>query len=277
MSKERTKITFTTKDKNDKEISLDVRKPSAEHIQRAQIVYASTWQQCINNNPPLLLRAKLDKVLRSQGLWDDDKDNKQKELLRKIRDDQLKILKGGLSVDQGVQLSLGILKSRGELNRLLAERNRLDANTAEAQADNAQFNFLVSQCTVFSTTGDVYFANYQDYLSRSSEQAAREAAEKLMTLIYDIKEDAEDHRPEVIFLKNVKRMNDKGQLVKNDKLTDLDGKYINEDGQYIDENNNLVDEDGTPIDAYGVPIFNSENSQPFVDEAGNSVSINFVN
>jgi hypothetical protein len=270
---DRKNINFTTKTKDGKEIELQVVKPGSDVLQKAQIIYASTWQKSINHDPPLLLRAKLDKVLRQQGLWSDDKDNQRTRLLREIRDKRLALVKGGVSTNQAVEDALSIMKLQNELNKLLAERNRIDANTAEAQADNAQFNFLVSECTLNFTNGERYFSSYKDYVDRASESTARDAANQMMYLLYDLDEKASEHSPENVLLKKLGRMDEKGRLVKNDKPVDIDGRYVDDEGKYVDEQGDFIDEDGFKVDKYGYPVVTD--TQPFVDENGVSIDISF--
>ena len=63
-------------------------------------------------------------------------------------------------------------KLRDDLRELISSRTNLDNNTAEGQADNARFNYLVSCCLVYSDNKKGYFNSYEDYLNRSSEEIA---------------------------------------------------------------------------------------------------------
>ena len=268
------KKTFKTLDKDNKtELVLDVVKPSGKLYQEAQVIYAAAWQKAVNNKPPLILRAKVDKVLREQGLWDDDKDNEEKRLVKEIGEAQRRLKKGGMSVDDGRVLAIKIMKLRNEFMNLISQRNRIDANTAEAFADNSQFNFLVSQCTVYNTTGERFFASYEDYLERSDEQAARDAASKLMSLIYDIDDNAENQRPEIKFLKKMKLMDDQGRLT-NEKgeFVDEDGNKVDKEGRRVNENGQLIDLDGNLINEKGQYIVEGT---PFLDKDGNPIDFTF--
>ena len=65
---------------------------------------------------------------------------------------------------------------RVQLRVVISERTDYESNTAEGQAENARFNSLVSSCTVYNDTGKPVFNSMDDYLNRSTEEAAAQAA-----------------------------------------------------------------------------------------------------
>ena len=55
--------------------------------------------------------------------------------------------------------------------------------TAEGQADNAYFDFLVSACSL-DESGQKVFKNFDDYIEKSREPLSVKLAEELSALIF---------------------------------------------------------------------------------------------
>jgi hypothetical protein len=148
----------------------------------------------------------------------------------------------------------------------------LDSHTAEGQADNARFNYLVSACVVYKNNGNKYFKNYEDYLNRASDPVSFIAAQKLASIMYGLDSDFEKKLPENKFLLKYKFVNDNLELVDNKgrlidasgRLIDQNGRFINEEGKFIDKDGNLVDESGDFLVEF----------QPFLDDNGNPINDN---
>jgi hypothetical protein len=133
---------------------------------------------------------------------------------------------------------------------------QLADKTAYGQAQNASFDYLISQCVVYNDSGKQYFSSYDDYVARKGDDDANECAQKFYELLYNrISDDAIQSLPENQFLKEfgfvddkMRLINDKGQLVDdNGRLVDEDGNWINDEGKKIDFYGNLLDEKGKPI------------------------------
>ena len=277
---------FSVISKEGKVLNLMVRSPSLEDQKNAGKIYNQTFSDAIKSKA--IVRAKLDDVLAEQGLWDSNKQAKFTEYQTIILDGERQLAKGGITLNQAKDIALKMKKTREELKDLISVRTTLDTHTAEGQADNARFNYLVSVCTVYSDTKEQYFKNYEDYLNKATDPVALLAAQNLAGMLYGLENDYEDKLPENKFLKQYKFVDSQLRLINKDgklvdsegRLIDESGRFINENGQFVDKNGNLVDQDGDYVvefkpflDENGQPVIveekKDENNQPKVPETTN--------
>ena len=253
----------------DKEIDLLVRSPSAEDQREATKVYNNAFSEALKAKA--VVRAKLDDLLVEQGLWDDSKQNKFNQLQSQILDGERKLAKGGISLLEAKNIAVGMKKTRDELRDLISVKTSLDTHTAEGQADNARFNYLVYACTVYKDNNKRYFNSYDDYLSKSTDIVAIESAQNLASMLYGLDSDYEEKLPENKFLKQYKFVDSKlrsinkdGHLVDSEgRLIDENGRFVNEKGEFVDKNGNLVDKDGEYIVEFA----------PFLDDEGKPIPV----
>jgi hypothetical protein len=252
-------------DGNDKEFEI---KATNLHDQReAQKIYNQAFSDAVKSGS--IVRARLDDLLKEQGLWDEKKEVQFVTIQKQIADKDKALSKGGISLKQAKGMALEIKTLRDELRELISVKTNLDTHTAEGQADNARFNYLVSVCVVYNDTKKPYFKSYDDYLNRSTDPVALLGAQKLASLMYGLDSDYEKKLPENKFLLKYKLVNDnleliddKGRLVDADgRLVDKFGRYINEEGKFVDKDGNLVDDSGEYIVDF----------QPFLDDNGNPI------
>lgn len=253
----------------DKEIDFVVRAPSLQDQREASKIYNQSFSDAIKAKA--IVRAKIDEILKEQGLWDDTKqiefDRLQKEILERER----VLAKGGISLNKAKNIALEIRKLRAEIRELISVKTSLDNNTAEGQADNARFNYLVSVCTVYKDNNQPYFKSMEDYLDRSADIVALKAAQTLANMLYGLNNDYEYNLPENKFLKDYKFVDDKLRLInKEGHLVDEEGRLIDESGRYIDKDGNFVDKFGYRIDKDGDYVVDA---QPFLDDDGNPINI----
>jgi hypothetical protein len=252
---------------NNKETTFLVRSPSINDQKEANKVYNTAFSEAIKAKA--LVRAKLDDVLIEQGLWDNDKQEKFNKLQNNILEGERTLAKGGISLKEAKKQALEMRKYRAELRDLIAVKTNLDTHTAEGQADNARFNYLVSSCLVYNDTKEPYFKGYEDYLNKAADPVAVLAAQNLAAMLYGLESDYEEKLPENKFLKKYKfvnkdlrLVNEKGQLVdEENRLIDEKGRFINEAGQFVDKDGNLVDKDGEYLVEFS----------PFLDDSGKPV------
>ena len=141
-------------------------------------------------------------------------------------------------------------KDRAQMRELISVKTNLDTHTAEGQADNAKFNYLVYACTLNKETQTKYFNSYEDYMERSSEEAAVLAAQNLANMIYGLEANYEHKLPENEFLINYKFVNKDLRFInKEGKLVDEEGRLVNESGRFINEAGEYVDKYGNPVDS----------------------------
>jgi len=250
-----------------KETTFLVKSPSLQDQREATKVYNQSFSEALKAKA--VVRAKLDDLLVEQGLWDNEKQAKFTELQNEILENERKLAKGGIPLSDAKQLALNMRKTREDIRDLISVKTNLDTHTAEGQADNARFNYLVSACTVYNDTKDPYFKNYEDYNNRTADPVALLAAQNLAGMLYNLENDYEEKLPENKFLKQYKFVDEKlrfinkeGKLVdEKNRLIDENGRFINEKGEFVDKNGNLVDSKGD----YFVEF------SPFLDDDGKPV------
>lgn len=253
-------------DKVEKEFVVNM--PNTEQYQEAQKVYNKAFYDAVQSKA--ILRAKLDDFMREQGLWNDDKEAEFKTLQEQILKGEQRLAKGGFKLTEARALALSMRKLRGELRDLIGTRSELDTNTAEGQADNQRFNYLVSQCLVYNDTKKPYFASFDDYTKRNNEPIAIVAAQKLAFQMYGLEDDFEKKLPENEFLQEFKFVNEDLQFINKDgHAVDQDGRLVDDKGRWIayDENGKsyFVDKDGIRLSEDGNTYDKSER-QPFLDD-----------
>lgn len=263
----KTKTFKATVDGNEKEFL--VKSPTLENQREAQKVYNQAFTDAIKSKS--VVRAKLDELLEDQGLWNDEKQAKFTLLQKELLEGEKRLAKGGFSVNEAKDLAIKMKRIRDDIRDLISVRTSLDNHSAEGQADNARFNYLVSVCVVYNDTKQPYFNSLEDYLNRSTEPVALMAAQNLANMLYGLDNDYESNLPENKFLKKYKFVDEKLRLVdKKGRLIDSEGRLIDESGRFVDENGNFVDKFGNRVDADGEYIVEQ---QPFLDDDGKPIII----
>lgn len=262
---------FTTKiDNQDKEIL--VKTPSLNDQREAQKVYNQAFTDAIKSKS--VVRAKLDDLLKDQGLWSDEKQAQFNLLQKEILEGEKRLAKGGFSINEAKDLAISIKAKRDEIRELISVRTSLDNHSAEGQADNARFNYLVSVCVVYNDSKEPVFKDMEDYLNRSTEEISLLGAQNLANMLYGLDNDYESNLPENKFLKKYKFVDDQLRLVdKKGRLIDADGRLIDSENRFIDEEGNFVDKFGNRVDKNGDYIVEAE---PFLDEDGKPIILDEV-
>lgn len=250
-----------------KDTSFLIRSPSLQDQREATKVYNLSFSEALKAKA--VVRAKLDDLLVDQGLWDAIKQAKFTELQSQILEGERKLAKGGISLSEAKNVALTMKKHREELRDLISVKTNLDTHTAEGQADNARFNYLVSACTVYKENNKPYFSNYEDYTNRASDPVAIAAAQNLAGMLYGLDNDYEEKLPENKFLRQYKFVDDKLRLINKDgKLVDIDGRLVDDNGRFINEKGEFVDKDGNLVNADGDYIVDFK---PFLDDDGKPI------
>lgn len=261
----KTKTFKTTVDNVEKEFL--VKTPSLNDQREAQKIYNQAFTDAVKSKS--VVRAKLDDLLQDQGLWNDEKQARFTTLQKELLDGEKRLAKGGFSLNEARDLAIKMKGVRDEIRDLISVRTSLDNHSAEGQADNARFNYLVSVCVVYNDTKQPYFASMEDYLNRSTENVAVLGAQNLANMLYGLDNDYESNLPENRFLKKYKFVDDKLRFVdKKGRLIDSEGRLIDESGRFIDEQGNFIDKYGNRVNAEGDYVVEPE---PFLDENGNPI------
>lgn len=261
----KTKLFKATVDGVEKEFL--VRSPSLNDQREAQKVYNQAFTDAVKSKS--VVRAKLDDLLQDQGLWNDEKQAKFTGLQRELLDGEKRLAKGGFSLNEAKDLAIKMRRLREEIRDLISVRTSLDNHSAEGQADNARFNYLVSACLVYNDTKQTYFLNMEDYLNRAGEEVAVLAAQNLANMLYGLDNDYESTLPENKFLKKYRFVDDRLRFVdKKGRLIDSEGRLVDENGRYIDDQGRFIDKFGNLVDEQGEYVVESK---PFLDDNGNPV------
>lgn len=240
------KRTFSVKTEGEPELKLEVKRPDQKAQMAAQRAHNRAFKEALESGA--IFRPAIERHMREQGLWDDQKQAEENAFREKLRKGELKLSLGGGKLSELRQTCFDMQDARAGLQRLMAERNRIDVYTAEAQAEDAKFSCLVALCTRFADDGKPFFKDVEDYLSRRDEKAAEMAAGEFAKLEYGVDDDWFVKLPENKFLIKHGLADEKGRLVNREgKLVDRQGRPVNEEGYLVDGQNRPVDPDGVPV------------------------------
>ena len=189
------------------------------------------------------------------------------------REQKLKV--GGIKISEAKQLAIELRGLRALLQAIIANKNALDVNTAQGQAENARFNYLLINCLVYNDVmnEDGSFKRVYSSLDEFNEEEAEDSigvvgAEHFSKFYYGLDDNYEHNLPENQFLRKFNFANEKDQLINEDgKTVDFEGNLVDENLRFVDENDNFVNADGEQIDKDGNPT--KDRMMQFLDEDGN--------
>jgi hypothetical protein len=213
-------------------IKVVVRRPTAEDFRDSQIEYNKAFRSALDSGA--LLRQRLTDYMREQGIWSDEKQKKNDEFVEKIRLKEDTLKAGGIKLSEAKDIALELKRLRSDFQSFLAERNALDSNSVEGQADNARFAHLVRLCILNHETKQPVFQDQKHYDAVADQPWAIEASSELANMIYGLDPNYANNLEENKFLKEFKFVNEDLQLInKEGHLVDIEGRLLNEDGRYI--------------------------------------------
>lgn len=229
-----------------KDVAVKIRNKTIEDEHGARKVFNQTCSNALSSGA--MLREKLNDFMKKQDVWSDEKEAKYQALIKQLADGEQALDAGGIKLSQARQIALNMVKLRNDIRELIAERVSMDAITAQGQADNERFNYIVSVLAVYNDNGNPVFKSLDDYLNKANEPWAFKIAQKVAALESGVEEDLESTLPENQFLKKYDFVNELGQLVdKNGNLVDLEGNLIEQKEKV--EFSPFLDDDGKPIGA----------------------------
>ncbi|MAS86360.1 MAG: hypothetical protein CMH30_00065 [Micavibrio sp.] len=270
MANPKEKIVDVTLDNGDK-VTIKVIKPTNRLNSRAQRIGATVWTQCIQDG--VMTKQELMQLMENKGIWGKAEQNKQDEIQADIAGLEKQLFinkKKKIKVSEAKGIAMKMKEKRIELRDHIAKRLELEGNTAEALSDNAKFDFLVANCTLWENGNKVY-NNLDEYQDSGDDSLAFTAAATLAEMIYAIDSEFEKALPENAFLRAAGIINDEMQYVDKDgNRVDSKGKKINDLGWYLDDDGNRVDVDGNPLNENGTFVAQVSYID---DETGEEVSI----
>lgn len=238
-------------DNDDNEVVVVVKKPNAQDYNKSQIAYNKAFRQALDSGA--LLRQKLTDYMKEQGIWDEKKEKQYEDLVEEIGSMEDALKGGGIRLSEAKEIALKLKQKRESFRDLLSERNALDNNSAEGQADNARFTSLVSTC-VFDTSGNnPKFADIKAYEAQADQPWAVQAASELANMLYNVDPNYDKNLEENKFLQEFNFIDEELRLINDEgHLTDADGRLINEEGRFIAYRTEKGKKDKDPDQVYFV-------------------------
>lgn len=240
-----------------KEHEFLVKEPSLEDHNEATKVYNRTFRTALESGA--ILRASLTEYMEDQNLWSEEKQAEYDETQLKIIENEYKLEKGGIKLSEARAIALEMNDLRNHLRTLISKRNSLDSNTAEGQADNEKFNFLVYRCVVYKSTGKRFYKDFAEFKATTQVEVSLQGAQILANMMYGLDQDFEKSLPENEFLVKYNLADE------NLRLIDRQGRFVSRDGQLIDEFGFIVDEEGNRVSGE-TEQQSEEKFTPFVDD-----------
>lgn len=257
------KVVETTRD--DKPFKMIINKPGRVAQTKAQLEYNRCLKDAMESGA--FLRKQLYKKLEEEGVWTDDHEKKQQDVLDRIRAAEDKIRSGGLKLSELKQMGIELKNLRAEHRMLIAERSSEDLKTAESQAENARFYSFITTC-VMNENNQPVFSSLDQYEEYSEEPWAVEAVEELANMMYGLDASYENNLVENRFLKRYGIIDEKNYFVNEDgSRVDAEGRLINEKGEYINEKGERINKDGRRINDFGDYL----DAEPMLDDKGNPI------
>lgn len=219
-------------------------------VAEANYARAAAFKKALENG--CILRKALFNVMMEQGVWDSKKEERHESLLKEIAELEYRLSSGKMKISDGRKIAIELTKKRNEFRDLVSERNAMDVNTAEGQADNVKFNHLISKCVYDYDTQKPVYSSIDDYVQKSGDpehaSLAYQLASKFASFMYGIDENYDNNLVERKFLKRFNLIDDRGRFIKDGKLVDEDGNLVDEDGFRINSEGKRIDMNGNPID-----------------------------
>ena len=219
-------------DKEGNPVKTLLRQPTAQNYRDSQVQYNETFRKALDSGA--LLRQKLTDYMTEQGIWDKDKQDKNDKFIEDISAREEALKGGGIRLSKAKEIALELRELRAEFRELLSEKNAMDANSAEGQADNARFSELIRLCILDPATKTPRFPDQNAYDKNADEPWVAEAAAELAGMIYGLDPDYDKNLEENKFLKEFKFVDEELRFLNDEgHFVDSDGRLINEDGRFI--------------------------------------------
>ena len=224
--------TVKGEDHDGNEVVVVVKRPTAQCDNKSQISYNKAFREALDSGA--LLRQKLTDYMKEQGIWDEKKEKQYEALVEEINGMEEALKKGGIRLSDAKDIALRLKLKRDEFRDLLSEKNALDNNSAEGQADNARFVSLVSTCIYDASGNSPKFADVKAYEAQADQPWASQAASELANMLYNLDPNYDKNLEENKFLKEFNFVDEELRLINDEgHLTDADGRLINDEGRFI--------------------------------------------
>ena len=278
-------------DKDGNAVKVLVVQPSAQNYRDSQVEYNKAFRSALDSGA--LLRQKLSDHMEQQGIWNEEKQKQHDKFVDDINKKETLLKGGGIRLSEAKEIALELKNLREDFRTFLAERNSLDSNSAEGQADNARFVELARLCILNPDNRQPYFLDQEAHDANADQPWVGEASAELANMIYGLDPNYDNNLEENKFLKEFSFVNEDLRFINSDgHLVDSDGRLVNEDGRFIayrtkeglknqdSEEVYFVDRDGEEV----VSVTNDEGEEewvqlslkerkPFLDDDGKPVVV----
>ncbi len=228
-------VKFVGKDKDKNEVTCYVRRPNAKDFKEAKLYSNSGVAKAIKGGNFITRSQTKDHIMKA-GIWTEEQEKKLVEITNKITERTDKLKKGGIKKSEAKTICFELIDLREEQLVVLSRVNELDKFTIEAQAENDEFDYLLSAC-LLNEEGERVFESVDDYKEKATDEPYYfTAGEELQKIIYGFgrMDDILKSRPEYQFLMEQKIIDDKLRYI------DKEGNLIDKFGNRVDENGDLV-------------------------------------
>ena len=257
--------------------SYCILNPTSQINEDASMEYNRIFSKALRNGA--LLRESLDSFMRDQNLWDDSRQEEYTGYLQQITEKERQLKLGGIKLSEAKQIAIEIRALRAISRVMIEHKNSLDVNTAQGQAENARFNYLLINCLVYNDEEDngqfrrVYSSMDEFNADEAEDSVGVEAAGIFARIYFGLEKDYEHNLPENKFLREYKFSNNEDHLVdEQGRTVDYEGRLVDENLRFVDENGEFVDIRGDRIDEEGNPV--GDRFSPFLDDKGKPISEN---
>lgn len=219
-------------DKDGNSVRIKLKTPGPQEYRDSQIEYNKAFRKALDSGA--LLRQKLSDYMTEQGIWNKEKQEKNDKYINEIQEKEQVLKSGGIKLSEAKQIALDLRRLRFQFREFIAERNILDQNTVEGQADNARFTELVRLCMVNPNTNQPYFQTQKDFDASGDQPWVVKASSELASIIYGLDPDYDNKLTENKFLKEFEFVNEELSLI-NEKghTVDIEGRLIDDDGRFV--------------------------------------------
>ncbi len=244
----------------DEELGYFVRLPNGKLRKEAREYKNKVFKQEAfkvdeNGQSTAIFNHQVYNLLKSHGIWTDEKDERLKEVSKQL-EEKLRLLSKGKTdaVPTADKLREMIIKEvkplRYEQFSLLSESRQFDNITVESLSNQAEIDYLTAHSTFTELDEEVY-SSINDFYAKASEPYTDEALTSINIIIGNSNKNWIMDLPENKLLKKCGFMNEEGQYVLDGALVNSEGKKINDKGFLINEEGVQVNEDGDVIDDNG--------------------------
>jgi len=163
---------FTSKDKDNKDIELVLRKPSQLVLNKADLARRVEFSRALTAG--VCLAAQVDRLLKERGIWGETEEAHSKCLREKIIALE-NSLEGVADKDVGARICLEIKEARATLYEHNSLYLSATENTCESMATTAMHKVICAECVYKKDGGAKVFKDAEDFSNRLDETIAMDA------------------------------------------------------------------------------------------------------